>query len=202
MHTPMRVRKLIKVAARFLLLLIWRPLQHLKEFPWWADILTVICFFLVLYELLYDAVPNIQPDPAISTSWRDLPLTARIDSRLFGANKVEVFCLWENISWKMSDDYMFTMRFDKFFGIEDAENVIPARGAIAIKCRVSDQISLGHTTGVIREAKDIALIKLKVKIAYYSAFWPVRREVISPTFTWRAVSGGFQWLEGDASKLP
>lgn len=127
---------------------------------------------------------------------------ARIDSRMFGANNVEAFCLWENISWKISDDYMFSIKFDKFFGIEDVERSIPTHGAITIKCRITDQISLGHTAGVIREVKDIGVIKLKVKISYYSAFWPIQREVISPTFTWRAVSGGYQWLEGDASQLP
>jgi hypothetical protein len=48
---------------------------------------------------------------------------------------------------------------------------------------------------------EVRLIQMRIKTSYVVFKW-WHRESTSQLFTWRSVSGGYQWLEGDASDVP
>jgi hypothetical protein len=175
-------------------------LRRVLQVPWWADFLGVVVAVFGIYQFYNASVPYVQPDAAISSSWRDLPLTAKITNPIFGAYNLNVFCNIENVTWPLARPYL--MKAFRVIGkaeikIEKVANYIPGGGTITFRCHIAETIiARSDANG---EQLPIGLIKLYIRITYRSIFWPLSREITSPVFTWRAVSGGYQWLEGDAS---
>lgn len=188
--------------SEYALALLKRLLAPLAGLPWWADVLSVFVAILSFYELLFSTIPRIQPDAAISPSWHDLPLSAKIDSHFFGAKSVEAFCIVENVTWntdKSKTRGLTNMRIvgDAEKRVEGAANYIPSGGTITFACNIFDSITGRYLPS--SEIIPISLIKLHIRLVYKTYVWPWARSLVSPTFTWRAVSGGYQWLEGDTS---
>jgi hypothetical protein len=195
--------------SQLLLELSKRLVSPLKQLPWWADILGVLVALIFLYEFFYDTVPSIQPDPVISPSWHDLPLMAKIESRIFSAHVSGLVCEVENITWDTKGKLVNGWTNFRFKGkleinVEKYQSIIPPHGAISFMCNVYDKarFTIAPSIAPNGEHADISLIKLRVRMDYSSSFGLLRRETTSPQFTWRAVSGGYQWLEGDASDVP
>ena len=175
-------------------------LRRVLQLPWWADFLGVVVAVLGIHGFFYASVPYVQPDAAISSSWRDLPLTAKITNPVFGANNLNIFCTIENVTWPLSRPYLANavrIRGKAEIKIEKVATYIPGGGTITFPCHIAETIIA--RSDINGEQLPIGLIKLYIRITYRSIFWPLSREITSPVFTWRAVSGGYQWLEGDAS---
>jgi hypothetical protein len=179
-----------------------RAWQAITSLPLWTDVLGVIAAALALYEIFYATIPDIQPDPAISPSWVDLPLKAKNNSRFFDMTNVTVACVVENVTWKtpiLPPYQSFRMRGK---GVEarpkDVAETIEAGRTITFPCNIAENIVA--TPFGAADVIPISLIRLKIRISYRILNFP--RSETSSSFTWRSVSGGFQWLEGDISDKP
>jgi hypothetical protein len=177
----------------------WQPITSL---PLWKNVLGVIAAIFTIcgffFEIFYDTVPDIKPDQAISTVWADLPLSARNPSRIFQMHNVKVFCRVENVTWRGEGKRHFRMISQDFEKI--AVNIpteIEPGSPINFPCNISRDITASATDGL---QYPIALIRLRIRLTYETAFGiKFARQKTSSLFTWRAVSGGYQWLEGDVS---
>lgn len=189
---------------------VWtQTLRLLKILPLWANIVVVLlsvgATIVALYEFFDEAVPYIEPDPAISTSWHDLPFKAKIDSRIFGASDIQVSCNAENITWKTDPKWgLANLNVNVLFKVDRIAEVIPPHVPISFSCNTANVNSLKT---VDNQIAPIILIELHVQMRYRSFLWPWgetiipvpwQREITSERFTWREVSpGSYQWLEGE-----
>jgi hypothetical protein len=170
--------------------------------PWWADVLTFGTTAWACYEAFYALVPHVQPDQAITPSWQELPLTATNRSELFNLRDVQFFCVISNVTWKYPTAGAIRL-------VGRAEHpaakwvMIGAQETVSFSCDISrDWKATFRIKGTsFKLPLQIALIKLRIKTAYRVNIlgMPWRRTTLSPEFTWRALPGGYQWLEGDQS---
>jgi hypothetical protein len=197
-------------AALWILAQAWRLLLWpIRTLPWWLNIvgvvLSVVATIAALYAFFDEAVPYIEPDQAISTSWHDLPFKAKIDSRIFGAAGIQVLCSAENVTWKTNPKWgLANLKTNMIFNVERIEKIIPPHGTISFSCNIADVNSLTTTDNQIAP---IILIQLHVQMTYRSFLWPWgqviivwqrQRQTNSSLFTWREISpGNYQWLEGE-----
>jgi hypothetical protein len=197
-------------AALWILAKAWRLLLWpIRTLPWWLNIggvvLSVVAAIVALYEFFDEAVPYIEPDPAISTSWHDLPFKVKIDSRIFGASDVQVSCAAENITWKTDPKWgMANLNVNVLFKVDRIAEVIPPHMPISFSCNTANVNSLKT---VDNQIAPIVLIELHVQMSYRSFLWPWgetiirvpwQRKITSERFTWREVSpDNYQWLEGE-----
>jgi hypothetical protein len=174
-----------------------------RKLPLWADILGVLTALYVIYGIFYELVPEIQPDPAISSSWVDLPLKAKNRSLFFDMHDVQIICVVNDFAWKGRGTDEIRGNFVGGAGprVTDAAQTIAATQTITFPCEISEHVKGYRLDGDQRTLMPLALIRLSIQIDYsirlWRWFWP--RRTTSQSFTWRAVSGGYQWLEGDTS---
>lgn len=142
-----------------------------------------------------------RPNPALSPSWADLPVTITNPGRFFRMHGAVIYCEISNITWKVKDN-----------PLPDETKAFRATGIIERQVMEVERIEPGETltfpcdsaNGVVARLETgaqlpIALIHMRIKTKYLINLWVWKwhRESWSPQFTWRNVSGGFQWLEGD-----
>jgi hypothetical protein len=203
---PQRPSKLRR-AAQLVVRAATFSLSRLKRLPWWADVLGVLAAAYLGYQILYELVPEIVPDAAISPSWNDLPLKAKNRSLFFDMGDVRVFCVLQNITFKGPEAALRLRSPGVEKPLADVATTIPATETITFPCDMSKDFKSGfikdYRGGPIdtTDSMPVALIKLKIRIAYSinCLLFRWRRNATSQSFTWRAVSGGYQWLEGYAS---
>jgi hypothetical protein len=175
--------------------------RFLKHLPIWADIFGVIAFFYLGYQVMYELVPEIEPDAAISTSYDDLPITAKDRSPFFDIQNVKVFIHLENVTWK-GEKHHYRIIGELERQIYKAASIIPATETITFPCEVATQIR-GHDPDNNNERMPVELIRLHIRINYVINILGINwyRQKTSQSFTWRNVSGGYQWLKGDISDV-
>jgi hypothetical protein len=199
------VRRQIGRLPGILRCLVW----PIRQLPLWVNLtgvlLSALATLVALYEFFDEAVPYIESDPAISTSWHELPFKVKIDSRVFGASDIQVSCSAENITWKTDPTWgMANLTANMLFKVDRVAQVIPPHGGVSFSCNTTNVNSLKT---VNNEIAPISLIELHVQLRYRSFLWPWgetivsvpwQRQVTSARFTWREVSpGNYQWLEGE-----
>jgi hypothetical protein len=186
---------------------IWKKLTAL---PWWANVLGVVATSLsvvtaiyVIYQADYATVPDIQPDLAISPTWADLPLRVKNQRDLFDISNPSVFCEPEEVLFEtfyMAGKFrQYRIKGDMKVPVQNIPSKILSNEAITISCDISEVVkaTLDTPTNKI----PIHAIRMHVRIIYNTRFWPWERSQTSNAFTWRPVSGGYQWLEGDTSNV-
>lgn len=180
-----------------------QSLAVVRRLPWWADVLTVVLFVCGIYESRHALVPEIRPDAAISSSWADLPITVRNSGELFNLSDAQFFCEVTNITWKVeSAGPPGTLTAFRAVGILEykvpQKRTIAPGTAVTFSCDISSSLTARYPNGT---QWPVALIHMTIKTKYNINLrllhW--HRESTSQLFTWREVSGGFQWLEGDSS---
>jgi hypothetical protein len=161
-------------------------------------VLTVTVILWGVYQYRRALVPVIRPDAVISSSWVDLPITARNAGDIFDLREARFFCDVKNVTFKGAGTTAFRM-------VGDAEYMVP-RPPITIEpgvsatfpCDVSSNVTAKYENGV---QMPVALIHMRIRTTYAInlGLFDWHRESKSQLFTWREVSGGYQWLEGDTS---
>jgi hypothetical protein len=196
----------LRVLTKNALQQVWRQLARLtkaiRRIPLGIDLVTVILIAWAIYQYRVVLIPVIQPDSAISSSWADLPITARNPGDLFTLRRAKFFCEITNVSWKGDENKGLKYKGYRIVGI--AEYTVPdppktiAPGlTVTFPCDVSRNVILRLDGAQM----PVALIHMSIKTTYDINLGLIQwhREAKSQLFTWREVSGGFQWLPGDTS---
>ena len=166
--------------------------------PWWADVLSVVLFFVFLYQIQYSLVPVIQPDSAISSSWTDLPVTARNSGEFFDFRDAEFFCRVTEQRFegdKAKTGYTaYRIKGLVEWRLTNPPQTIHAGDTVSFPCNIA-QNSVLTLDG---EQKPTTLIHMSIRTVYSVNLGLFRwhRESQSQVFTWTKVSGGYQWLPG------
>ena len=181
-------------------LLLW-PIRTLANLV--LSSIALVAGIVAVNEFFDEAVPYIEPDQVSSTSWHDLPLKAKIDSRIFGAFDVHVLCAANEIGWK-GNEVSKTFRGKGFINVDPIEGVIPPHGTISFSCNMAEANAVTPPGDPVAP---VFRIELHLLMRYRSFLrpWgdkiilvPWQREITSARFTWREVSpGNYQWLEGE-----
>ncbi len=111
---------------------------------------------------------------------------------------VKVLCRVENVTWRGEGKTAYRIVSPNLEKLtENIATEIEPDSAISFPCNISRDITASGVGGL---QYPIGLIRLRIRMTYETAFGiKFTRQKISSTFTWRAVSGGYQWLEGDVN---
>ena len=162
--------------------------------------LTVLLFGWGLYEARNALIPVIRPDQAISSSWADLPITARNSGDVLAMHDAQFFCEATNITWKAEGQLAFRAVGPMTFMVSRPAVTIAPGTTVTFPCDLSNNATAKDIT-INGPPLPIALVHVRIKTTYFINLGLFRwhRKAESQVFTWRQVSGGFQWLEGDNS---
>lgn len=182
-----------------------KGIRLVRSLPWWADILTVLSAVYLVYQAFYAMVPEIRPDDVLSSSWTDLPFTAKNGGGIFAMEDTQFFCEVENVTWNGGGTTMLRVVGKLIHPVAQGPREIPTNATITFPCDVAANFqAFGVKADTSKTPLPILLIHMRIRTTYKIDLglldW--NREAISPIFTWRAVSGGYQWLEGDTSDNP
>ncbi len=201
--SPVRGERALQRVSLFLSLLA-RPIRRL---PWWADILTVAAFGIFLYQVRVSLVPIVQPDAAISSSWLDLPITVRNSGDFFDFKDVQFFCDMTEQQFESTGETRKFLPYDYYrakglveWPIRQSPIIISPGNTTSFPCNMAAN-SVMTFDGV---SLPMRLIHLSIKTEYSIDLGLFRwhRQVKSQTFTWKQVSGGWQWLPGETLPGP
>jgi hypothetical protein len=196
-----RIKKAFQQLMRFLRLLA-TPVRRL---PWWADVLTVIAFGIFLYQVRVSLVPAVQPDTAISSSWLDLPITVRNPGEFFDFKDVQFF--WDMTEQQFEGGKETGLPYDYYrvkglveWPLRQPPLILAPGNTTSFPCNIAADSALKFA-GV---PLPMRLIHLSIKIEYSINLGVFRwhRQTKSQTFTWKQVSGGWQWLPGETLSGP
>lgn len=187
-----------------ILLALWRFLKRASKavwsLPWWADVLTIMTAAAALYEILYATVPVIQPDEAISSSWADLPITATDTSEIFGLHDAAFRCAVTDLTFQGIDGSPIPLHTSTVHTVPGSPVTIEPRQTITFPCDFSKNTLVWESVPgqTAKKRLPVAWANVRIKTAYSVKIGPFvwHRHTTSQQFTWRAVSGGYQWLEG------
>jgi hypothetical protein len=172
--------------------------KTIRSLPWWADLITVLLFAAGIYQTRVALIPVIQPDAAISSSWADLPVTATNSGNFFDMNDAQFFCKVTNVSWKGLGTTIFRVVGDAEWTVPRPPITIRPSTTVTFPCDISKNVTAKYDNG---SQMPVALIHMRIRTTYKINlglfYW--HRQAVSQVFTWREVSGGFQWLSGDTS---
>jgi hypothetical protein len=202
---PVRVRitNALQQLLRFLSLLT----KLIRRLPWWADVLTVVAFCIFLYQVRVSLVPVVQPDTAISSSWLDLPVTVRNPGEFFDFKDVQFFCDMTEQQFESTSETQKWGAYNYYrlkglveWPIRQPPLTIQPGNTASFPCNIAANSSLMFD-GVPLPMKLIHLsIKTKYSVSLGLFRWHL--EGTSQTFTWKQVSGGWQWLPGETLPGP
>jgi hypothetical protein len=175
----------------------------IRSLPWGISVGTVVALlFGIYYQITVALVPMIHPDAAIASSWEDLPITATNRGRFFNLRDARFFCEVTNVTWHAEGKENLVRAITKdplVFVVDRPPAVIYTGETVTFPCDLStNAVAQNRYTG---KQLPIVLIHMRIRTEYVVNLgilgW--KRSSRSQSFTWRQVSGGFQWLEGDSS---
>jgi hypothetical protein len=191
--------------------LIWQSLakwaESFRSLPWWADVLGVTVILWGFYQARISLIPVVEPDAAISSSWLDLPITIRNPGDVFDFKNVQFFCdmTEQQFEGNRESKKFFNYNYYRIKGlvewpIRQPPLTISAGNTSSFPCNIAANSVLKFDDVPL----PMRLIHLSIKTKYNINLglfqWP--REAQSQTFTWKQVSGGWQWLPGETLPGP
>jgi hypothetical protein len=140
---------------------------------------------------------DIRPVPQASTSSEDLPFTAA-NPTPFTATHVKITCVVSNVTWRAAGQKLIRFVGSAEGAARKASDTIPHGESITFPCDVNQSFTSRFANGV---PMTLVLARMKVRASYETDIFgiAVAHEVTSPAFTWRLVSGAYEWLENDPS---
>lgn len=199
-----RIKKALQQLLRFLSLLT-KPIRRL---PWWADVLTIVAFGIFLYQVRVSLVPAVQPDTGISSSWLDLPITVRNPGEFFDFKDVQFFCDMTEQQFESNSESKKVFNNYNYYRIKGLIEwpirqppvTIPPGNTTSFPCNIAANSVLKFDDVPLQ----MRLIHLSIKTEYSINLGAFRwhRQAKSQTFTWKQVSGGWQWLPGETLPGP
>jgi hypothetical protein len=188
----------IKIAIKVIMKLAKTLLMPLRKLPWWVNVSGLVTIGIALSQFwCVELVPDIEPDSEISSSWADLPMKAINRNWIFDMHNVSVFEQIENVTYDgKNHHYRVIGNLER--QIYKTKSEIPVGETITIPCEVFKDIKM-HDPDNNMKYMPIELIRLHIRIDY--SVLGLHRETTSQSFTWRTVSGGYQWLPGDVSDV-
>jgi len=195
----LRAMKALQVLWRFLT----QSAKAVRRIPLGIDVVTVVLILWGIYEYRVALIPVIQPDSAISSSWADLPITARNSGNVFDLQNAQFFCAVTNVSWKGDENRVpydaYRVRGIIEYPVPRPPITISAGTTVTFPCDTSKAVFAYYMNN--GEHLPTALIHMKIRTTYSIdfGFFTWHRQALSQMFTWRQVSGGYQWLAGDPS---
>jgi hypothetical protein len=184
---------------------VMRALRWIWSLPLWADIVTVVGAGYVIYQAFYAMVPEIRPDAALSPSWTDLPFTAKNTGGLFDIHDAQFVCETNNVTWDAGSPNLIRTLTPLKHAVSLPPLRISTGATVTFPCDMAENAkAFGVKPDSSKTQLPIALMRMQIRTTYKInlAVFDWRREAVSASFTWRAVSGGYQWLEGDPSDMP
>jgi hypothetical protein len=171
--------------------------KRIQDHPIWSAI-GIFASAIAVTGTIYDALrgPEIRPDAAVSSSWADLPITVRDASILFDLRDAQFFCDVTDVTWRGAGTTAYRIVGRGEYVVPRPPITIEPGAASTFPCDISKHMTAKYNFG---SQLPIALIQMRIRVSYKTRAWPWVRSALSQQFTWRAVSGGYQWLEGDTS---
>lgn len=191
------LKKRTQKALRSLTTRAQRPLKIIR------NVVAIGGVLWSVYQGTLRTVPAIHPDPAVSLSWEDLPITAANPGQFFKLHDARFFCEVTNITWHAEGREELMRAISEpdpiVFEVDRPPATINPGETDTFPCSLSLNATVHNKyTGV---QLPIVLIHMRIRAEYTIDFgvFQWKRTTRSQLFTWRWVSGGFQWLEGDSS---
>lgn len=187
-------------------------LQRFREGRFYGFVARAVVYVLAIATIAQTVVAfsvwpsiDVRPDAAISPSWRDLPMIAHNTSHVFPLEKMQFICHLSNVTWRASEHFALRVTGSVNMVAAKAPHDMKADGIATFPCEVAESWHAGGFNDPIKPGTasqwPIALIKMTIEIDYVVPVWFFNwhKTITSEEFTWRQVSGGYQWLVGDAS---
>jgi hypothetical protein len=180
--------------------LLKAALSKTVHLPWWADVLTVLAFVFLLYEIAYALVPVVRPDQALSPSWEDLPITATNDGKFVAMRDMLFFCDVTNITWN-TEGVPTKMRRLRAVGaiyvaVQRPPVTVAPGDTTTFPCDIATAVTAnGYPSG---PRLPVVLIHMRVRVNYAInlGLFIWHRSSQSQLFTWRRVQAAINGSQG------
>lgn len=196
------VQATVKRVLRQIVELLRLASTPIRKLPWWADVLSVVAFGLFLYQVGASLVPEVQPDPMISSSSYDLPITVKNPGAFLFIKDAEFFCDMTQQDFSVPEQLKNASPFNYYrlrglveWKIQQPPLNIAPGVTTSFPCSIAARSKL-NMDGVSLTLKQIHL-SIRTRYTINLRLFQWHRESKSQTFTWGQVSGGWQWLPGE-----